>query len=126
MARQWKPGRDYKTAIRNMSWWRDNHDGAITAIAVVWPKQRPAFDGGEWTEPELWTVRLPLDAGDVTRKGPRWMPWRHYWLTPGPVYMLRDKPHRVTWWSEGRPERKVLDRRPLPPELAAIHREADA
>ena len=126
MSRHWKPGPGYKTAIRDMSWWRGNGDGTITAIAVVWPKTRPAYDGGEWTEPELWTVRLPLGSGDPTRKGPWWKPWRRYWLAPGPVYMLRDKPHRVTWWDEGHPKRKVLDRRPLPPRLAAIHSEADA
>lgn len=121
MRRRWTPGRGYRTAIRDTSWWRNNHDGTITAVAVVPPKMLPAFDGGKWTEYELWTVRLPLDPGDLTRKGPWWKPWRHYWLAPGPVYMLRDKPHRVTWWDADRPEREVLDRRPLPPQLAAIH-----
>lgn len=115
--RPWKPARGYKTAIRDTSWWRNNHDGTITAIAVVPPKTRPAFDGGEWTRHELWTVRLPLEQSDVTRMSPRWKPWRHYFLAPGPVYMLNDKPHRVTWWNEDHPLRVVLDRRPVPPKL---------
>jgi hypothetical protein len=120
--RKWKPGRGYRTAIRNTSWWRNDHDGTITAVAVVWPKMLPAFDGGEWQRPELWTVRLPLDADDPTRMSPWWKPWRHYFLAPGPIYMLNDKPHRVTWWDEDRPERKVLSRAPLPERLIACIR----
>jgi hypothetical protein len=109
-----KRPRGYRTAIKGVSWWRNNHDGTITAIVVVPPKDRPAFDGGEWTENELWTVRLPLAPGDVTREGPWWKPWRHYWLAPGPVYMLNDKPWRITWWDEDHPDWKVLERRLLP------------
>lgn len=119
MARQWKPGRRYRTAIRNTSWWRNNRGGTITAVAVVLPKTLPAFDGGEWTRHELWTVRLPIKPGDVTRARPFWKPWRHYWLADGPVYMLLDKPHRVTWWDKDDPRREVLDRRPLPASLVA-------
>lgn len=130
MRRSWKPGRGYHTAIRNLSWWRNNGDGTITAVAVVWPKTLPAFDGGEWTENELWTVRLPLDPDDPLR-APAWMPdwigrsrlmprrYRNGWLQPGPVYMLCDKPHRVTWWAEDNPRREVLDRGPVPAKLAA-------
>lgn len=131
MRRSWKPGRGcYRTAIRNLSWWRNNGDGTITAVAVVWPKERPAFDGGEWTENELWTVRLPLDPDDPLR-APAWMPgwigrsrlmprrYRNGWLQPGPIYMLADKPHRVTWWAEDDPRREVLDRGPVPAKLAA-------
>lgn len=133
MSRSWKPGRGYRTAIRNLSWWRNNGDGTITAVAVVWPKTLPAFDGGEWTENELWTVRLPLNPDDPLR-APTWMPdrigrsrlmprrHRNGWMQPGPIYMLADKPHRVTWWDEGRPERKVLDRCLLPERLVAAIR----
>lgn len=120
--RAWTPGRGWRTAIRNTSWWHHNFDGTITARAVVWPKEMPGFDGGEWIRPELWTVRLPLAEDDPTHMHPWWKPWRRYWLLPGPVYMLNDKPHRVTWWDEDHPERKVLDRRPLPPELIAAIR----
>lgn len=130
MRRSWKPGRGYHTAIRNLSWWRNNHDGTITAVAVVWPKTLLAFDGGEWTENELWTVRLPLEDDDPLR-APAWMPdrigrsrlmpqrRRNGWLQPGPIYMLADKPHRVTWWDEGDPRREVLSRTPVPAKLAA-------
>jgi hypothetical protein len=107
----------YRTAIRGVSYWRDNRDGTITAkvLMTVWA------EGEVWTmetEPdyELWTVQLPLEPGDVTRKGPWWKPWRHYWLAPGPVYMLRDKPHRITWWDEDHPKRKVLSKAPYPKE----------
>ena len=65
--RSWKPGRGWRTAIRNTSWWHHNFDGTITARAVVQPKTMPGFDGGEWTQPELWTVRLPLADGEPTR-----------------------------------------------------------
>lgn len=130
MRRPWKPGRGYHTAIRNLPWWRNNRDGTITAVVVVWPKEPPAFDGGEWTENELWTVRLPPNPDNPLR-APAWMPdwigrsrlmpWRRRngWLQPGPVYMLADKPHRVTWWDEDDPRREVLDRGPVPAKLAA-------
>ena len=130
MHRFWKPGRGYRTASRNASWWRNNGDGTITAVAVVWPKEMPASNGGEWTENELWTVRLPLDPDDPLR-APAWMPdrigrsrlmprrHRNGWMQPGPIYMLADKPHRVTWWAEDDPRREVLDRGPVPTKLAA-------
>lgn len=137
MRRAWKPGRGYRTAIRNTSWWRNNHDGTITAVVAltIWPeitdlaededyfdRARPAY--------ELWTVRLPLGADDPVR-APSWMPdrigrfrlmprrYRNGWLQPGPIYMLCDKPHRVTWWAEDDPRREVLDRGPVPAKLAA-------
>lgn len=127
--RAWKPGRSYRTAIANNSWWRNNHDGTITAVVAVPPKLLPAFDGGEWIRYELWTVRLPLADSDSLR-APSWMPdrigrsrlmprrRRNGWMQPGPVYMLNDKPWRITWWDEADPRREVLDRRPLPVALA--------
>lgn len=129
--RTWKPGRGYKTAIRNTSWWRNNHDGTITAVVVMtmWPTNEP-FTMDTKPEYELWTVRLPLDPDDPLR-APSWMPdwigrsrlmprrYRNGWLQAGPIYMLCDKPHRVTWWEEDDPRREVLDRTPVPPELAA-------
>lgn len=130
MRRAWKPGRGYRTALRNTSWWRNNHDGTITAKVVItaWPEG----DIDESTVPghELWTVRLPLDPDDPLR-APSWVPdrigrsrlmprrYRNGWLQPGPVYMLCDKPHRVTWWAEDDPRREVLDRGPVPAKLAA-------
>lgn len=114
--RPWKPAGGYRTAIRNVSWWRDSGNGTITAKAVVavWP------ESGAFTEDcapdfELWTVQLPLAAGDVTRKGPWWRLWRRYRTVPGPVHMLHEQPHRITGW----PGRRVLAREPVPPELAA-------
>jgi hypothetical protein len=120
MRRTWKPGRGYKTAIRNTSWWRNNHDGTITAVVVMtmWPTDEPIAEDTK-PEYELWTVRLPLAPGDVTRKGPRWRPWRHYWMAAGPIYMLADKPHRIAWWGEDRPGREVLSKGPLPAKLVA-------
>lgn len=118
MRHPWKPARGYRTAIRNTSWWRNNHNGTITAVAVVPPKDRPALDGGTWTRYELWTVQLPLAPGDVTRMSPWWRPWRRYWMAPGPVYMLNDKPWRITSWDEDHPDRRVLARKPVPSKLA--------
>ena len=33
--------------------------------------------------------------------------------------MLNDKPHRITWWDADHPDRKVLNRQPLPADLVA-------
>jgi hypothetical protein len=106
--------RGYRTAIRGKSWWRNNHNGTITAkvVMTMWPDDQVITEDTEPTY-ELWTVQLPLAPTDVTRKGPWWKPWRHYWMAPGPVYMLRDKPHRVRWWDEDHPDRKILDRQPI-------------
>lgn len=118
--RDWKPGRGYHTAIRNTSWWRNNHDGTITGVVVMtmWPTDEP-FTEDTVPEYELWTARLPLDPGDVTRAAPWWRPWRPYWMASGPVYMLCDKPHRIAWWDKGGPEREVLSKGPLPVRLIA-------
>jgi hypothetical protein len=120
ITRAWKPGRGYRTAIRNTSWWRNNHDGTITAVVVMtmWPVDEP-FTENTKPEYELWTVRLPLDLNDVTRTAPWWRPWRPYWMASGPIYMLGDKPHRIAWWDEDRPEREVLSKGPLPAKLVA-------
>lgn len=91
--RQWTPGRDFTAAIPGRSWWHRDDERTITAVAVVPPRLRPAWDGGEWTEDELWTIRLPL--------------------MDGVVYMLHDKPHRVSWWAEGEPGREVIERVPV-------------
>lgn len=109
-----KRPRGYRTAIKGVSWWRNNHDGTITAkvVMTMWPEDEE-YDENAVPSYELWTVQLPLGPDDVTRNGPWWKPWRSYWMAPGPVYMLRDKPHRITWWNEDHPERKILERRPL-------------
>lgn len=106
--RRWTPGRDFTTAIPGRSWWRRDDERTITAVVVVPPRLRPAWDGGEWTEDELWTIRLPYSGDadlDPPRPGVVWM--------PGVVYMLHDKPHRVSWWAEGEPGREVLERVPV-------------
>lgn len=91
--RRWTPGPGFTAAIPGRSWWRRDDERTITAVAVVPPRLRPAWDGGEWTEDEVWTIRLPL--------------------TDGVVYMLHDKPHRVSWWAEGEPGREVVERVPV-------------
>lgn len=104
--RPWSPGRGYRTAIPGRSWWRRADDGhAIIAVAIATPKTQPAYDGGAWTKPELWTVRIPLADDDTIEPAPggAYGSWA--------VYMLNDKPHRITWWAEDA-GRVVLERRP--------------
>lgn len=106
--RYWKPGREYTTAIPGRSWWKPDGERAIIAVALVWPKGIPAWDGSEWTEWEIWTVRLPLRPGDTINPAPGDA------YGSGAEYMLHDKPHRVTWWAEDEPSREVIDRLPVP------------
>jgi hypothetical protein len=67
----------------NRTWLRDNPDGTVEVVAsYVTPKIGiAAWDGGEWTEPELWTVQAPAD---------------HWWLST----VLWNKPHRITHFLE--------------------------
>lgn len=79
-APQWSPGPDFYATAGEYAWRRDNSDGTSTvAVAGVGPKERPAADGGPWTEPEVWTATAPSD-GPFMDSGAMW-----------------DKPHRVTW-----------------------------
>lgn len=40
-------------------------------------------------------------------------------MASGPIYMLNDKPHRIAWWGEDRPDREILGNGPLPDGLVA-------
>jgi hypothetical protein len=111
MADIWTPPGDWTTAIPNASWYRVE-GGTAVLCAVATPKTMPALDGGEWTEPELWTVRVPAGDDDLTRAPGPTVVW-----CPGWIYTMHDKPHRVTWALDD--ERcEVLSREPLPPALA--------
>ena len=81
-APEWSPGPGFETtagAGGDYAWLRDNPDGTSTAVVTgVGPKQLPAADGGEWTEPEVWTATAPTDCA-FFQSGDLW-----------------DKPHRIT------------------------------
>lgn len=77
-APSWHPGEGFENCT-GYSWLRSNGDGTATAVvAGVGPKERPAYDGGVWTEEEVWTVTAPEER-----------------LLE--VSSLWDKPHRITW-----------------------------
>ena len=82
-APQWCPGPGFEAtagAGGEYAWLRDNRNGTSTAVvAGVGPKERPAADGGPWTEPEVWTATAPT-ACTFMASGALW-----------------DKPHRITW-----------------------------
>lgn len=74
----WHPGEGFENCT-GYSWLRSHGDGTATAVVVgVGPKERPAYDGGVWTEEEVWTVTAPEER-----------------LLE--VSSLWDKPHRITW-----------------------------
>ena len=74
----WHPGPGFENCL-TYSWLRSNGDGTATAVvAGVGPKERPAYDGGEWTEEEVWTVTA--DEERLLEVSSLW-----------------DKPHRITW-----------------------------
>ncbi|MEY9842478.1 hypothetical protein [Streptacidiphilus sp. EB103A] len=78
MPTAWHPGEAFENVLA-YTWLRDNGDGTATAVvAGVWPKERPALDGGEWTEPEVWTVTADRQVLEDTSS-------------------LGDKPQRITW-----------------------------
>lgn len=81
-APNWSPGPGFQAtagAGGDYAWLRVNGNGTATAVvAGVGPKERPAADGGAWTEPEVWTVTAEHDTLLETSS-------------------LSDKPHRITW-----------------------------
>ncbi|MFG2847451.1 hypothetical protein ACGF12_30425 [Kitasatospora sp. NPDC048296] len=77
----WHPGQGFTSCLEG-SWLRSNADGTATAVVTgVGPKERPAHDGGPWTEPEVWTVT----AG------------KELLLS---ISSLWDKPHRISWMAD--------------------------
>lgn len=99
----WSPGTGFQVCIPHRTWLKDNKDGTADTIAsYVTPKIGiTAWDGSDWAEPEIWTVRTVAD---------------HWWL--GTV--LWDKPHRITHFLNGdvdegenllRPS-QIIDRQP--------------
>ncbi|WP_327378734.1 hypothetical protein OG393_32990 (plasmid) [Streptomyces sp. NBC_01216] len=79
-APQWSPGSGFTATAGEYAWLRDNGDGTSTAVvAGVGPKELPGADGGEWTEPEVWTATAPNDS---------------LFMDSGAMW---DKPHRITW-----------------------------
>jgi hypothetical protein len=82
-APHWSPGPGFETtagAGGDYAWLRHNPDGTSTAVVTcIGPKELPAADGGEWTEPEVWTTTAPTDCA-FFQSGALW-----------------DKPHRITW-----------------------------
>lgn len=103
--RRWTPGPGFTTVIPGHSWWRADGDRHIVAVALAWPKTQPAWDGGQWTEPEIWTVRYPLE-GDETIEPATGDDYGN-----GVQRFLGDKPHRITWYGED--AREVLSRVPV-------------
>lgn len=73
----WNPGPDF-TPCAGGAWYRDNGDTYTAVVVGVGPKQRPGRDGGEWIDPEVWTVTAPKDE----------------WIDFGSLW---DKPHRISW-----------------------------
>lgn len=98
----WSPGADFELCT-DWSWLRSNGDGTATAVvAGVGPKERPALDGGEWTEPEVWTVTADEETLRDTSS-------------------LWDKPHRISWMLDvegAQVHREPYDGHPA----AAVHR----
>ncbi len=97
-APQWSPGEGFIVCIDNYSWYRRNpREGTFTAVVTgVGPKRWPAYDGGEWKKPEVWTIELPGDS----------------WLLPE----LWDRPHRVSWLldpNDPEMDGTILKRQPL-------------
>lgn len=103
MPKVWEPpGAGWTTAITNQSWYRKSGDRFVIC-AVVWPKTIPGWDGGEWTESELWTASVPPDDDN------------HFY-----IWNLHDKPHRTSWAKDD-PDAEVLSRVSLPAGLVAAH-----
>lgn len=102
-APQWCPGPGFEAtagAGGEYAWLRDNLNGTSTAVvAGVGPKERPAADGGPWTEPEVWTATAPTGSNFMA-SGALW-----------------DKPHRITWLLD-EPE-AVIHREPYAGHPAA-------
>lgn len=102
-APQWCPGPGFEVtagAGGEYAWLRDNRDGTSTAVvAGVGPKERPAADGGPWTEPEVWMATAPTGCTFMA-SGALW-----------------DKPHRITWLLD-EPE-AVIHREPYAGHPAA-------
>lgn len=73
----WNPGADF-TPCAGGAWYRDNGDTYTAVVVSVGPKERPGRDGGEWIDPEVWTVTAPKDE----------------WIDFGSLW---DKPHRISW-----------------------------
>jgi hypothetical protein len=74
----WHPGPGFENCTGH-SWLRSNGDGTATAVvAGVGPKELPAYDGGVWTEEEVWTVTA--DEERLLEVSSLW-----------------DKPHRISW-----------------------------
>ncbi len=101
-APHWSPGPGFEitAGASGDAWLRDNLDGTSTAVvAGVGPKERPAADGGPWTEPEVWTATAPTGCTFMD-SGAMW-----------------DKPHRITWLLD-EPE-AVIHREPYAGHPAA-------
>lgn len=82
---------DWETCIPDRAYIRTNGDNTQTLLSIgVGPKERPGWDGGQWTDPEVWKVTVPDDS-DV------WYMW--------------DKPHRITW-EDGAPNTIDIQRWP--------------
>lgn len=100
-APRWSPGPDFTPTADEYAWLRDNGDGTSTAVvAEVGPKELPGLDGGEWTDPEVWTATAPND---------------NIFMASGAMW---DKPHRITWLLDE--PSAVVDR-----ELYSTHPSAD-
>lgn len=111
----WSPGKgfqdlDAKRKLHNRLWIWQRYGNTVSRFVVVvyaWSAY-PAWDGGEWTADELWTVDVRND-NDM-------------------FYQLRDKQQRIVHLldppddvlgEDGRPfwDGVIIDRRPLPAEL---------
>ncbi|MFJ2110603.1 hypothetical protein ACIOEX_01520 [Streptomyces sp. NPDC087850] len=82
-APEWNPGPGFKATIDEYALRRDNQDGTVTAIvSAAGPKELPAHHGGQWTEPEVWTVTAPA-SNCIMRS-----------------YVFEDKPNSITWLAD--------------------------
>jgi hypothetical protein len=96
-APQWHPGPGFETTAGSgaeYAWLRDNGDGTLTVVvAGVGPKERPAADGGPWTEPEVWTATAPVDCSFMDSAAMWDKPHRITWLLDEPEAVIRREPY---------------------------------
>lgn len=86
----WTPGPGFRAlnneGVTNTAFVCDNGDGTETVVVGgIGPAERPALDGGPWTEEEVWTVTAPVDDFDGCGLGNN---------TQGITWML-DRPRAV-------------------------------
>ncbi|MFD8563133.1 hypothetical protein ACFV1N_38160 [Streptosporangium canum] len=89
----WSPGDAFHPIQEERSWIYRRPDSRIEGVAVVWPKEQPAHDGGPWTQDEVWHVLFPSSGAYV---GDLW-----------------DKAHRMSWLARDPADSRIISRTPI-------------